>query len=310
MMTIARLLRQLRRFRPDVVHFQQGHMWFNLALPLLRAYPLVVTIHDPRYHVGDRDSQRTPQWLMDFGFRQADSVIVHGEALKRQVVMLLGTSANKVYVIPHVAIGSMNAPRASVDDGKSILFFGRIWEYKGLKYLIEAEPLISQVVPGAQIIIAGTGDDFEPYRQLMTHPENFVIHNRFISTSDRDRLFQEASVVALPYIDATQSGVIPLAYSFAKPVVATGIGALAEAVDDGITGRLVPPADTKALAAAIVDLLCDAAARRAMALPGGESWTSSVRRRLLLSNRSKSIAEQFATSNVRNHRQRRVSQLR
>ena len=77
----ASLVRQIRAFQPDVIHFQQGHTWFNFALPLLKSIPLVITIHDPRHHVGDRASRITPQQIMDFGFRRADHVIVHGETL-------------------------------------------------------------------------------------------------------------------------------------------------------------------------------------------------------------------------------------
>src|SRR4051794_38933238 len=45
------VVRSVRRFRPDVVHVQQGHLWFNWALPALREAPLVLTIHDPRHHL-------------------------------------------------------------------------------------------------------------------------------------------------------------------------------------------------------------------------------------------------------------------
>lgn len=268
MATIGRILREIHRFRPDVIHFQQGHMWFNLALPLLRAYPLVLTIHDPRYHAGDRESRRTPQWMTDLGFRRAGRVIVHGEALRQQVIALLDIVAERVHVVPHVAIGAAHAPGNNLDDGKTILFFGRIWDYKGLKHLIEAEPLMSKTCPSCRIVIAGEGDDFEPYRQMMRSCERFEVHNHFISTKLRDELFSRASVVVLPYIEATQSGVIPLAYSFAKPVVATSVGALPDAVEDGVTGRLVPPADVEALAAAINDLMADAGLRQAMGAAG------------------------------------------
>jgi hypothetical protein len=46
-------------------------------------------------------------------------------------------------VIPHVAISSDGPDEAVEEKGKRLLFFGRIWEYKGLEYLIRAEPLIS-----------------------------------------------------------------------------------------------------------------------------------------------------------------------
>src|SRR5690606_12208774 len=54
---------------------------------------------------------------------------------------------------------------------------------------------------------------------------------------------------------ATQSGVVPLAYAFQKPVVATTVGGLPEMVDDGKTGYLVRPKDTEGLANAVLDLL-------------------------------------------------------
>jgi glycosyltransferase involved in cell wall biosynthesis len=262
------LVRQIHHFRPDVIHYQQGHLWFNLALPLLRKYPLVVTVHDPRYHAGDLDSQRTPQRLMDWGFRRADRIIVHGESLKRQVVELFGFAREKVQVIPHVAIGSVTPPNAAEVTSPSLLFFGRIWPYKGLHYLIKAEPEIRRDMPDVKIVIAGVGDDFEQYRKMIERPENYAIHNYFISADECDRIFRESSVVVLPYTEATQSGVIPLAYSYAKPVIASRVGALEEAVVHGVTGLLVPPANSKALAAAVVELLRDPGRCREMGCAG------------------------------------------
>lgn len=300
MAAIGRMLREIHRFRPNVIHFQQGHMWFNLALPLLRPYPLVLTIHDPRYHAGDRDSRRTPQSLMDFGFRRAGRVIVHGESLKQQVIGLLSIAADRVHVVPHVAIGSLDAPTEVRDDAKTILFFGRIWDYKGLQYLIEAEALISGVTPDARIVIAGQGDDFEPYRRLMKRPERFEVHNHFIATQERDELFARASVVVLPYVEATQSGVIPLAYSFAKPVVATRVGALADAVEDGVTGRLVQPRNVEALAAAINELLADRAKRVAMGAAGRRKlesdWSPKAVAKQLVDVYSRAIADRHAAA--------------
>jgi starch synthase len=250
----------IRRFDPDVIHFQQGHLWFNLGLPLLRRYPLVLTIHDPRYHLGDRESQKTPQALMDFGFHRASQVIVHGQQLKRVVVDQLGVADQVVHVIPPVPDITLEAaapePTAQEDE-RLVLFFGRIWEYKGLEYLIRAEPAITAQAPDAKIVIAGQGEDFARYRRLMVHPERFVVHNEYISNAKREELFRRASVVVLPYIDASLSGVIPVAYTFSKPVVATTVGVLPEMVEHGRTGYVVPPRDPSALAGAIVQLLQD-----------------------------------------------------
>jgi glycosyltransferase involved in cell wall biosynthesis len=123
-------------------------------------------------------------------------------------------------------------------------------------------------VPNAKIVIAGEGEDFDRYRRLMVHPERIVVYNEYVSDDVRARLFQEASVVALPYIEASQSGVLPLAYMHMKPVVATTVGGLPEMVDDGRTGYLVPPRDEQALATAVVRLLRDPDLRRRFGLNG------------------------------------------
>ena len=153
-------------------------------------------------------------------------------------------------------------------DSPTVLFFGRIWQYKGLEYLIRAEPLIAAEVPDLRIVIAGEGEDFTRYRRLMVHPERFVVHNEYVTEEQCRTLFRQASLVALPYIEASQSGVIPLAYTFKKPVVATTVGGLPEMVDDGRTGYLVPPRDEQALASAIVRLLRDRPLCRHMGLNG------------------------------------------
>jgi glycosyltransferase involved in cell wall biosynthesis len=266
--TAAAIVREIRRFRPDVIHFQHGHLWFNFVLPTLRSFPLVITIHNPRHHTGDRASRKTPQWLMDFGFRRADRVIVHGESLKREVVRELGIPAGKVHVVPHIAFGQEAAACEPEADEKRILFFGRIWKYKGLEYLIQAQAAITRAMPGAKIVIAGQGEDFEPYRQMMAEPDRFEVHNRYITAAERHELFCGASVVVLPYIEATQSGVVPFAYSYAKPVVATRVGAIPDAVDDGITGIMIPPRDPAALADSVIGLLQNPARSKTIGAAG------------------------------------------
>lgn len=259
---IHQLLRSLRDFNPDLVHLQQGHLWFNFALPFLRRYPLVLTVHDLRHHPGDRDSQKTPQIVMDYGFHRASQLIVHSHVLKQEVSDKLHIPGERVHVAPLIVLGDDTACPQVQEDEQLILFFGRIWEYKGLEYLIRAAPLITAQAPEARIVIAGQGEDFSRYERLMTHPERFIVHNSYITDEQRAALFRRASVVVLPYLEASQSGVIPIAYTFAKPVVATTVGGLPEMVEDGRTGYLVPPRDERALAEAIVRLLQDQPLRR------------------------------------------------
>jgi glycosyltransferase involved in cell wall biosynthesis len=253
-----RLLSAIRQYAPDVVHVQGGHLWFNLALPLLRRrYPLVITVHDVTRHPGDAPSGKTPQAVMDLSLRFADQLVVHAERLKRKLVEGRRLDARGIHVVPIVAIGAEQATAGSVDGPPQILFFGRIWPYKGLEYLIRAEPLISAAVAEARFVIAGEGEDFERYRRLMTDPARFVVHNEFLSNEERNRLFAHAAVVVLPYVEASQSAVVPLACAFGKPVVVTDVGGLPEAVEHERTGLVVPPRDERALAGAVVRLLRD-----------------------------------------------------
>lgn len=269
MQMLYTLWRELNRFQPDVVHFQQGHLWFNGLLPLLHRYPLVCTIHDPLHHIGDQGATNTPQAVYNFGFRQADQLIAHNLQMKEIACTALKLPAERIHVIPHVQLGEDNvAPTQTTEDENIILFFGRIWGYKGLDYLIRAEPLITSRVPNAKIMIAGEGEDFARYRAMMQHPENFIVYNEFIPDDQVAAIFQRASVVALPYIEATQSGVVPMAYSYSKPVVATTVGGLPAVVEQGQTGFLVPPRDEQALAAALVQLLQDKALCRQMGANG------------------------------------------
>lgn len=267
---LRRILRAVRDFRPDVIHLQSGHLWFNLALPLLRDYPLVLTIHDPRPHLGDHESRKTPEAVRALAYRRADRVIAHAQPVKKEIVEHLGIAADKIHVVPHVAIGDRGADEHGAEEEGLVLFFGRIWEYKGLDYLIRAEPLITARAPQARFLIAGEGENFARYERSMRHPERFEVHNRWISDGERTTMFRRASVVVLPYVEATQSGVVPIAYAHAKPVVATRTGGLPEVVDHGRTGFLVPPRDEAALAEAITCLLQNERLRREMGLAGRE----------------------------------------
>ena len=219
----------------------------NMALPFLPKAPVVTTVHDPRHHLGDHASQTTPQRIYDFGFRRAHGVIAHAQQMAQVIVERIGITRDKEHVISHILLGEDDLQVEDRRHGTTFMLFGRIWAHQGLDYFIRAEPSITCRVPDARIVIAGAGEDFARYRAMEANPDRFTIHNA--------RLFREASVIVLSYVEATQSCVVPLAYAFGRTVVATTVGGLPEMVDDGRTGYLVPPRDEKALADAVVDLL-------------------------------------------------------
>lgn len=280
---LVRLLeswKRIRAFRPDVVHLQLGGGWTEIALlPALMGYPLVVTFHDVESHPGEGSEKAS--FARSLLAKRADRIIVHGEVLRGTVTKQFSVSTDKVEAIPLGApeLDSFKVfERVGVrEEGNLILFFGRIFPYKGLDYLIKAEPLISKEVPGAKIIIAGAGEDFGRYQQMMAGREDkYVILNRRIPFEEGAELFQKCSVVVLPCVEASQSGIVPIAYGFKKPVVVTNVGGLPEVVADGETGFVVPPRDSQALADAVVKLLKDRNLRKDMGERGNRYLSTSL----------------------------------
>jgi glycosyltransferase involved in cell wall biosynthesis len=236
-----------------------------------------------------------PQIASDFAWRRAHHLIAHNISMKNIIVERLKIPERRISVIPHIELGDPSASPRVKEAGHEVLFFGRIWQYKGLEYLIRAQPLLTERVPEAKIVIAGHGESFARYRAAMVDPERFEVHNEFIPDEKIARLFRRASLIVLPYIEATQSGVVPLAYNFAKPVVATTVGGLPSQVDDGRTGYLVPPRDSQALADKIALLLQDTQLRHRLGANGRakltNEWSADVVSRQTVAAYRKALAE-------------------
>jgi glycosyltransferase involved in cell wall biosynthesis len=105
----------------------------------------------------------------------------------------------------------------------------------------------------------------------MIAPQLFDIRDRFISDDETARLFTDADMVVLPYIEASQSGVLAIANSFAKPVIVTDVGELGRSVEHDRTGLVVPARDEKALAAAIIRLAADQSLRERLGHVGRDA---------------------------------------
>jgi glycosyltransferase involved in cell wall biosynthesis len=142
-------------------------------------------------------------------------------------------------------------------DQPVVLFFGLVRAYKGLGILLQAMTSL----PQASLLIAGEfyqpRADYERQIDEMDLRDRVQVEDRYIPNEDVPQYFAAADVVVLPYLSATQSGVSKLAYHFDKPVVITNVGGLAEEVEEGKTGYVVPPNDATALAGAIEKVLME-----------------------------------------------------
>jgi glycosyltransferase involved in cell wall biosynthesis len=275
-----RYIRQLAQFildnSFDVVHFN-GFSGFQLYLyRYLRGIPKVYTIHDYLPHTGEW--KLAPVILNRLYSKFDFQFIQHYDYLSKNFSDFYGVDSKKVHTVrcgPLEVYKRFSEKRAT-EEPNSILFFGRISPYKGIEYLIDAVGHMKRHVPTLKCVIAGRGD--VPIELL--NNGQYEIHNYHIQNDELVDFVQKASIVVLPYTDATHSAVLMTAYAFNKPVVASAVGGIPEVVKDGITGYLVPPRNSEALATAIVDLLRDERKRNSMkrnikrmCREGDLSWT-------------------------------------
>jgi len=253
---VIRVYRKVRAFQPRIIHVQENSDWRIACLTcFFSSRKLILTVHDVVRHPGKQKEIFRP--IRNFFRRRSKRIIVHGNSLKRLLASRSPKLEDRVRVIPHGAFtvyGKWDDGLIQEEPG-AVLFFGYISKYKGIDVLIEAQPWITREIPEAKVLIVGTGKEFEKYEAAVRMNPSFEVHNEFVPTEDVHRYFRRASVVVLPYIEASQSGVLPLAYAFGKPVVATDVGSIAEVVENGKTGFVVPPNDPGKLAEAVVTIL-------------------------------------------------------
>lgn len=250
----------ITKINPDIIHLHDGHPWVGILLPFLSKYKIITTVHDVTPHIGYRYIDQAIS--LKIHLKYSDALIVHGKNAKETLAKELKNK--NIYIVPHGDYSFFNkiCKDEYEEEPFHILFFGNIVAYKGLPYLIQAAPLISDKIPNIKVIIAGSGNFIE--KETIEKSPYFEIHNYFIAEKDVGKYFQRASLVVLPYIEGTQTGVIPIAYAFKKPVVVTNVGSIPEVVDEGITGYIVPPKDPNALANAIIKLLNNDSLRKQM----------------------------------------------
>jgi glycosyltransferase involved in cell wall biosynthesis len=240
---------RLRVRAADVVHTQ----W--LAAPRLdellprQARPAVFTAHDP---LPRRATGRPAAWRRVL--ERFDRIVVHSEWGRGELARL-GVAAERVRLVHHPVFRS-DPPRA--DDGRTLLCLGVIRPYKGLGDAIEATRLA-----GARLLIAG--DPVEPVERYRAQAGALAEWRLgYLSEAELDRALGESTVALFPYraelAKLDQSGALLRALGAGVPAIAYDVGGIAEPVRRFGAGRVVPDGDVDALAAAVSELLGDAAA--------------------------------------------------
>jgi glycosyltransferase involved in cell wall biosynthesis len=262
LLSMIEMMRIIKEINPDVLHVQETFdYWYDLTLLFNRMPPLVTTIHDIEPHPGDRGNTPGVEYTKRIGFYRSQQLILHAQVLKQIMNQKFKIPEHKINTIPHGELGSlyhrMAAKTDVVREPYTLLFFGRIWPYKGLKYLIEAIPVVAKHIPAVKLIIAGRGEDLESYFDPNDDRHHYEIINEYIPDENVAGIFGRSTITVLPYIESSQSGVAAVAFGTGTLVIASDVGGVGESINHEEDGLLVPPGDVPALAAAIVRLLTD-----------------------------------------------------
>lgn len=266
------LAAEVARSKPDIVHFQwlPAPLLDQFCLPeLARHSRLVLTLHNTAAFHGSAFARFTQKLGLERALRHFSKIIVHTEFSRRTVLERGWAEPERVHVVPHGVLDyyrSMPEDPVSADQDLRVLFFGNIEVYKGLDVLLKAFARLPETVSRkARLVVAGRpGCDMSVLKQLAS---SLGIQDRvewklgFIPEQEVAGLFRSAAIVALPYLEIDQSGVLLTAIGFERPIVATRVGGIPETIQDGVHGALVEPGDVEGLAAAIGTMLGDPGAR-------------------------------------------------
>jgi len=283
--------------RNVVLHYQFFRFRFEpvfmLLLRLLRVR-IVLTAHNVLPH----EKSKFDYSLMSFAYKSSNIIIVHSSFIKKKLLGSFNVPESKIKIIPHgnfdtylpsklpLKKDSRNMFNLS-DEDNVLLFFGYIREYKGLDLLIDALSRIQSGVDRVpKLIIAGnphTEDLKNKYLEKINELDlnsNVIFHHYFIPSEKIADYFTAADVVILPYKRIDHSGIIHLAYTFEKPVIATRVGDFSEIIKNGETGYLLDENNAENLSQIIIEIFKDKDKLASMGKAAGQinkteySWNS------------------------------------
>lgn len=263
-MTNFKLSRQLaKKLREyDVVHFNGQDGTLLQLMPLLIGVKKVFTVHDFVRHTGEGKKNlmdRFNPWLINSG---KQVVIQNKEDYNRLVAD--DPNQDHIHFVPFGPLDIFQAFDTNEDQGlpeSELLFFGRISEYKGIEYLLDALEILEKKGKKIQTLIAGSGG-YDFGKKRIEGKDYIQLINRFIGNDELTEMIKKTNIVVCPYTDASQSGVAMTSYVFNKPVIASAVGGFPDVVKEGVTGWLVPPKNAESLAVAIENAMADRPALR------------------------------------------------
>lgn len=263
---IIKVAEKIKVERPDLVIIQWWHPYFAPCYKILgsvlgKKIPKLFICHNVFPH------ERFPmdRFLTKLVLGMGDYFIVHSESDGEELMQVRSNAAyirNPIPIFNVFRQKNMTKEQARRElrkdsELRQLLFFGFVREYKGLKYLLMAMPAIKKRLQNINLMVVGSfaGDKGE-YLQLISELqiENCVeLIDEYIPDNEVEKYFAASDIVVLPYISATQSGIVQIAYGLGKPVIVTNVGGLPDVVLDGRTGYIVEAGKAEEISEAVID---------------------------------------------------------
>lgn len=263
-------LRLICSGRAGVVHAHTASRasFWRKSLFLLIAFaarrPAILHLHGAEFDAFYfRECGPVRRKLIRFVLSRVDRVIVLSTQW-RELVGSIAPRARVVKIFNPIAAhesGGAIARRANV-----LLFLGRFGQRKGIFDLLEALAVVRARIPSVRLRCGGDGDLAGVTRRAQELGVGDCVEVLgWVSGADKERELAQAALYVLPtYAEGLPMGVLE-AMAAGAPVVATTVGGIPDAIDDGVEGFLVTPGDTRALADRIMQLLDDEKLRQAFA---------------------------------------------
>ncbi|HLO14933.1 MAG TPA: glycosyltransferase family 4 protein [Anaerolineales bacterium] len=272
------LTRYLSELKPDIVQFSKINFPFEaIFLAQMRRNGLTLTQICHEFELRENhDGPLSSLILQAYAdiYKNFSAMFFHArENCEKFLSLFPFVQKERTFVIPHgnsswllkyfPQTRDWDAIRAryGIKPGQPvILFFGLLAPSKGIDDLIEAFALVRQNCD-AKLLIAGyptkhiNMDELKEKIALLNLTEHVVLDPRYIPLEEVGALMSLATVAVYPYRSSTQSGALQVAYTFGRPVIATTVGGLPEAVEHGRSGFLVPACSPAELANNILKLV-------------------------------------------------------
>lgn len=279
-----RTRRWLRSRRVDVYFSPMMSIWgaFAVWVVVPRDVLAVVVVHDPQQHPGDRHP--VLELCRRVEMARADVLVAFSEHSAEELRKYVPARKPVIWVPHGTDVDPAVVPRTTARTRPVIGFFGRISAYKGIDLYVEVIDLVRRRIPEAVGRVVGNGE--VPPGLVQRSSDGIDWRVGWVEEDEVEAVVDDFDIVVLPYREASQSGVLPIAASRGVPAVVTPVGGLAEqAVASGNT-EVADELAADAVADAVVRLLLDPvryaalSARGLAAVAGDTSW-SAVAQRLI-----------------------------